>query len=55
MDWKTDLFLDSTAAGQLVPISDGDYDGWFEEKGVPSLNREEKNVLKYFKLNHDGE
>lgn len=32
-----DLVLDSTAAGQLVAVCDGDYDGGFEEKGIPSL------------------
>lgn len=44
VDWKTDLILDSAAAGQLVAIRDGDYDGWFKEKGIPSLKREEKNI-----------
>ncbi len=32
-----DLVLDSAAAGQLVAVTDGDYDGRFEEKGIPSL------------------
>lgn len=41
--WKTDLVLDPAAAGQLVAISDGDYDGWFQEKGIPSLRREKMN------------
>lgn len=34
---KADLILDSTTAGQLVAVGDGDYYGRFEEKGIPSL------------------
>lgn len=39
-----DLVLDSAAAGQLVAVTDGDYDGGFEEKGIPSLRREKKKT-----------
>lgn len=43
---KTDLVLDSAAAGQLVAIGNGDYNGWFKEKGIPSLKKREKYVHK---------
>ena len=42
VEMVADLVLDSTAAGQLVAVGDGDYDGRFEEKGVPSLHREKR-------------
>lgn len=36
-DILADLILDSAAAGQLVAVTDGDYDGGLKEKGIPSL------------------
>ena len=32
-----DLFLDSTAAGQLVAVGDSYYDGRLQKKGIPTL------------------
>lgn len=39
VEMLADLVLNSAAAGQLVAVTDGDYDGGFEEKGIPSLGR----------------
>lgn len=36
-DISTDLILDSATASQFVAVTDGDYDGGFKEKGIPSL------------------
>lgn len=36
-DISTDLILDSATASQLVAVTDGDYNGRLQEKGIPSL------------------
>lgn len=47
VEMLADLVLDSATAGQLVAVGDGNYDGWFEEKGIPSLGEENrKHILQ---------
>ena len=53
-----DLILDSAAAGQLVAVTDGDYDGGLEEKGIPSLQRQRKkkdSLAIHFKTKKEDE
>lgn len=45
-----DLVLDSTGAGQLVAVSDRDYNGGFEEKRIPSLRRKKKTNSQLIKI-----
>lgn len=44
LDILADLILDSAAAGQLVAVTDGDYDGRLKEKRIPSLQRWKKKT-----------
>lgn len=46
LDSSTDLILDSAAAGQLVAVTDGDYDGGLQEKGIPSLQKTYSQIIK---------
>lgn len=40
---STNLILDAAAAGQLVAVTDGDYDGGLEEKRIPPLQEGGRN------------